>query len=376
MRIAFLIDRLNYGGAERQLVVLANTLSQAGHTVVVLVFYDDNVLEPELRASGVRIRSLRKRGRWDIAGFMRRLLVALRQERPDVLHSYLGVPNILAAMIKPLFPSMNVVWAVRASDMPLHWYGSLPRLLDVLARLLSICPDLIIANSSAGRRHVVAAGYPARKVVVVHNGIDTDRFTPSADARARFRRQWHVPPEHALVGLVGRIDPVKDHATFLRAARILIGRSDVRFACIGDGPEPWRHALREQAEALGLEDAVIWIPAQADMTEVYNGLDVLCSSSVSEGFPNVVAEAMACGVPCVVTDVGDSARVVGRHGRVVPAGDAYAIADGIAQLLKTPLADRARMAAANRAWISQEFSVTMLRRGSEAAIRSVRRASA
>jgi glycosyltransferase involved in cell wall biosynthesis len=372
LRIAFLIDRLNYGGAERQLVLLANTLRAAGHSVVVFVFYDGNDLESDLRAAGVRVRSLRKKGRWDIAGFLRRLVQAIAHERPNVLHSYLGVPNIVAAAIKPFFPSMRVVWAVRAADMPADCYGPLPRALETVARLLSRCPDLIIANSSAGRRHVVASGYPAPKVIVVPNGVDTDRFAPSADARLRFRQRWRIPPSDALVGLVARIDPVKGHATFLQAARLLAERKHVRFACVGDGPEPLKLALRQQAEALGLGDALTWIPAQADVNAVYNGLDVLCSSSVSEGFPNVVAEAMACGVPCVVTDVGDSALVTGPEGCVVPPRDATALADGIRRLLDVLPAERARMARANREWIVSQFSVITLRRRSEQAILSLR----
>ncbi|HWF86441.1 MAG TPA: glycosyltransferase [Vicinamibacterales bacterium] len=372
LRIAFLIDRLNHAGAAQQLVMLAKALRDAGHSVVVIVFYDDSPLEADLRRSGVPVRTLGKQGRWDTLGFVRRLVSVVEQERPDVLHSYLGVPNLLAVVLKPLLPPVKIVWAVRASDIRMQWYGWIPRMLDGLAPLLSCVPDLIIANSVAGQRHAVARGYPALKVVVVSNGIDTGRFAPCFDARTRFRHRWRIGAHDKLVGLVGRLDPIKDHATFLRAARMLTAaRSDVRFACVGDGPDGYTIKLQRLAANLGLGDRIVWVPNQTDMNEVYNGLDVLCSTSLSEGFPNVVAEAMACGVPCVVTGVGDSARVVGRYGVAIPARDAQALADGIHAVLQTPVREIARIAGARRAWIASQFSLDRLLQASERALGSL-----
>lgn len=372
LRIAFLIDRLNHDGAARQLVVLAKALRAVGHSVVVIAFYDDNPLEAELVRSGVAVRTLGKRSRWDIVPFLRRLASTVTQERPDVLHSYLGVPNLLAVGLKPWFPPVKIVWAVRASDTRMQWYGWIPQILDGLAPLLSRYPDLIVANSIAGRQHAVERGYPPEKVVVVSNGIDTARFGPCADARMHFRARWRIAPTDMLVGVVGRLDPIKDHATFLRAAGLLrTARGHVRFACVGDGPDDYVFHMRRLAASLGLRDRVVWVPNQTDMSEVYNGLDVLCSTSLSEGFPNVVAEAMACGVPCVVTDVGDSARVAGRYGIAIPPGDARALADGIRAVLDTPDRERARTASARRSWIASEFSVDRLVRSSERALVSL-----
>jgi len=369
LRIAFLIDRLNQAGAARQLVMLASALRDAGHSVVVIVFYGDGALDAELARAGVSVRVLNKRGRWDTFGFVRRLIDVIGQERPDVLHSYLGVPNLLAVVLRPWFPPVKIIWAVRASDTRMQWYGWLPRILDSVAPLLSRFPDLIIANSVAGRQHAVERGYPAGKVVVVFNGIDSERLGPCFDARLRFRTRLGIAPHHALVGLVGRIDPIKDHATFFRAAGMLAAkRPDVRFACVGDGAADYVQRMRRLAEAVGLEGRVVWVPGQTDMNEVYNGLDVLCSTSLSEGFPNVVAEAMACGVPCVVTDVGDSARVVGRHGVAIPTEDPSALAGQIGAVLDRPSRERARIAAAGRAWVAGEFSIDRLARASERAI--------
>ena len=311
--MTFLVRSLEYGGAERQLVVLARALSERGHLVSVVTFYSGGPLEAELRRAGTHVRSLEKTGRWDLTSLAVRLRRVIREERPDVLHGYLGTPNIAATMISPFFPGLRIVWGERASNMDLSHYDWLSRLSSVACCALSRFPDLLIVNSRAGREHAIRRGYPAQKMVVVPNGIDTERFRPDPIARRRLRHEWNVSDAEQLVGLVSRLDPVKDHRTFLLAASVVAKmRADVRFVCVGDGDPEYRRAMHELVEALGLAGRVTWIAAQSDVTAVYNALDISCSSSASEGFPNAVGEAMACGVPCVATDVGDCAWLVGQ----------------------------------------------------------------
>lgn len=327
-KVAFLIRSLNYGGAERQLVTLAVGLHRKGRQVVVLVFYSGGPLEAELREQGVPVRLIGKEGRWDVARFLRRLLRAIQDERPDILHSYLDVPNVLAALLRPTLPGVKIVWGVRASNMDLSRYDRFSRVMFHLTRRLSRIPDLIITNSRAGAEYHRARGFPRERVVVVPNGIDTDRFRPDAAARASVRAGWGVGERDLLVGVVGRLDPMKDHPTLLRAASLLCGEvPEARFVVLGDGPPEYRRALQQLTRELGIEDKVGWYPARASISQVYSALDLLCSASrFGEGFPNVVGEAMASGTPCVVTDVGDSAWVVGPTGLVASPGDARRLA--------------------------------------------------
>src|SRR5688572_8078711 len=266
-------------------------------------FTPNGPLEADLRAAGVRVRSLDKRGRWDVTAFLTRLLSVIREERLEVLHGYLGVPNIVASVMRPALPRIKVVWGERASKMDLSHYDWLSRASSRLARTLSRFPDLIIVNSRAGFEHAVRSGYPRDHVVVIPNGIDTQRFAPDPVAGRRLRQEWHVGDDERLIGLVGRLDPVKDHRTFLTAAATLMTQhKNLRFACVGDGDQRYSRAMRDTARELGLGESITWAGARSDMTAVYNALDIACSSSESEGFPNVVGEAMACGIPCVVTD--------------------------------------------------------------------------
>jgi len=335
MKIFFLIRSLDYGGAERQLVLLSKGLRARGYDVVVGIFYSGGPLEKELLEAGVRIRPLNKRGRWEIFGFLFRLLQAVREERPDVLHGYLSDPNMLAVILKPWFPSMKVVWGVRSSNLDFGHYDWLVWVGFKLSCRLARFADCIIANSHVGRDYHICQGYPFEKMAVIPNGIDTERFCPDPAARGRIRSGWGVTENETLIGLVARLDPIKEHPTFLKAAALLMEhRKDVRFVCAGGGPKPYRQILQTLAGTLGLTERLIWTGTCHDMPAVFNALDIAIScSSSGEGLSNVIGEAMACGVPCVVTNVGDSAWVVGDRGDVVPTKDPVALKNAIERLL-------------------------------------------
>lgn len=341
MKVLFLVRSLHYGGAERQLVLLAKGLAARGHNVVVAIFYSGGPLEKDLHDAKVRIRQLHKRGRWDLVGFLMRLRQAWKEESPDIVHGYLYEPNLLTMILKPFFPTTRAVLGVRSShrDFNRDWPDWLGRLSFKLNCWLSKFADVIISNSHVGRDYHLAQGYPADKTIVISNGIDTAKFCPNPHARRRIRSDWNVGDDERLIGIVGRLAPKKDHPNFLRAAALLAREHrHIRFVCVGDGPPDYRATLKELAKKLGLEKSVMWVVAQEDVPAIYNALDLLVSSSShGEGFANVVGEAMACGVRCIVTNVGDSAWVVGDKGEVVQPNDPVALMQAIDRCLKGPL---------------------------------------
>jgi glycosyltransferase involved in cell wall biosynthesis len=333
VKILFFTRSLNAGGAERQLVLLARGLHQRGHDVAVALCYSGGPLEADLKETSVRMISLDKRGRWDVFGFLLRLIRTVRSERPDLLYAYIA--DLMTVFVQPFLRSMKIVWSIRGSNMDLSRYDWLHGTSHTLGCWLSRLPDLIISNSHAGRRDYVAKGYPADRTIVIPNGVDTARFFPNPEARERVRAQWGMAEGEELIGLVGRLDPQKDHETFLQAAVLLLReRKQVRFVCVGNGPSEYKTALKSRAHALGLSDHVMWISAQSQVADVYNALDLLVSSSsFGEGFSNVLGEAMACGVPCVATDVGDSGLVIGDIGQLVPPKDPAALRTAIQTVL-------------------------------------------
>ena len=369
LRLVFLARSLNYGGAERQLATLAKALDAQDFAVSVVTFYEGGPVARELSAAGIAVHSVAKRGRWDMARFAWRLARLLRGLRPDIIHSYLDVPNLCALALRKVTRA-RVVWGVRASDLTREQRQDwLSRATFRAACRLARRADLIICNSQAGRAYHLARGYPARQTIVIPNGIDTNYFTIDHTAGQRARAAWGITPQQKLVGLVGRLDAVKGHPIFLQtAAQLHAQRPDTRFVCIGDGPADYLKDLQRQADTLGIEAKITWAGGRGDLPEVYNALDVLALASNSEGWPNVLAEAMACGVPCVTTDVGDAAQIVGATGRVVPLKNPAALADALRDILDAPAETDIL-----RARVLENFSAARLARDTAAALQQLPR---
>jgi glycosyltransferase involved in cell wall biosynthesis len=364
VKITFLIRALTFGGAERQLVVLAKALHARGHRVQVGVFYADGPLEQDLVAAGIPVTVLQKAGRWDIVPFLARLGRFLRATKPDVVHGYMGTSNYLSLLLKPVHGG-KAVWGVRGSEKETSGFDRVNRIDAVLERRLSRFADLIIANSQSGRDYIVRSGFPASKTIVIPNGIDTRWFAPESEARARVRAELGIGESELLIGRFGRLDPQKDYPTFLQAAAKVAKRMpNARFVCVGGGPDAYAAELNAIGDRLGLSGRLTWLAPRADMPAVYNALDLHVSSSVyGEGVPNVVAEAMATGIPAVVTDCGDSAWVVGSLGQVVPPSQPEALAEAIVETLEHP-----RSPEQLRAQIVNRLSVESLADRTEAAL--------
>lgn len=359
--VIFLLRSFGVGGAEHQLILLASGLQQRGYSVKVAVFYAGEPLETEAKSIGIQIVDLKRRGRWDLLPFFLRLVNLIRKEKPDILHSYLQVPNIWASFIKVLLPDTKVVWGIRASNMDMGLYNRQWQLTDKVESLLAQIPDWIICNSYAGLFHHVQKGYPSERMSVIHNGIDTQRFYPNRKLGERLRSRWEVRAGQKLIGMVARVDPVKDYPNFLRAASLLAGeRNDIRFVCVGGGSDRYLEEYQKLSQSLNLQDYLIWTGEHVDMVSVYNALDILVLSSTSEGFSNVIGESMACGTPCVVTDVGDGARVIGNLGEIVIPGKPDALKQGILKLLSRLAEETPDLNIKARQRIIDHFSVGRL----------------
>lgn len=333
LRIAVLAREMMIGGAERQVAYLAAGLARRGHTVALFTFYPGNAFADALAGSGVEVISLDKAGRWD-PGFLGRLRRRLAEFRPDVVHTILAAPNVVAALLRPLLPKHALIWSVLGTDLNLADYDAPMRALVAVERRLARFADLIISNSHAGRRDAIGRGFPAQGFVVVPNGFETDRFAiASPEQRAQARAAIGVGPDELAVGICARLDPMKDHPTFLRAMAAVAAKRPLRAVVVGPAPGPRREPLERLAAELGLTGKVVWLGASVATHRIYPAFDVFClTSAAGEGLPNVLGEAMACGIPCVATDVGDCALVLEGLLPVVPRRDPEAIAKAVLEL--------------------------------------------
>jgi glycosyltransferase involved in cell wall biosynthesis len=367
MRILFFVRGLNVGGAQRQLVALMRGLHSRGHDISVAVFYGGGVFEDEVRAEGIPIHDLRKRGRFDTLTFMARFIRLVRSERPQIVHAYMGGANLFAAALKPMLPPVKLVWGIRSAMSDLSAYDWGTHVSSRLERLVSPIADCVIANSEAARRQAVADGMREDRIVVIPNGIDTERFRHDPAGRLQLREEWGIPARARLVGVVARLDPIKGHDTFLRAAAAIVAaRRDVRFVCVGTGNPDYRAKLEGIASELGLSQVLVWAGERRVTRAIYSALDVaVLASNDGESFPNVVGEAMACGTPCVVSDTGDARLIVDDPQAVFPPRDPQALARAVLRMLDRLAAADGDVSSRGRARVENEYSLQKLLSRSE-----------
>lgn len=370
LRILFLVSRLGGGGAERQLAALATGLAERGHDVVIGVYRRGGDYEVDIEKTPVRLVSFEKGTFWDLWGFFRRVLQMTRALKPHIVHGYMDTGNIVAAALRLRAHRPRVVWGIRSSRLELKLYDYAGRILFQLTRPVSRAADLIIANSSPGARDVIAAGYPADRVLVIHNGIEVERFRPDAAGGEHLRTAWSVPMGAPVIGMAARLDPMKGHDLFVQAARLLLARRPTaRFLCVGEGAEPYRSQVLATLQRADLGAALAWHGSVRDMSAFYSAVTIhTCCSRFGEGFSNAIAEAMACGVPCVVTDVGDLPLIVGETGIVVPCENPAALADAWDRLIDKAGPDRS---AACRARIVEHFALASLIDATERALQGL-----
>ena len=362
MNILFFIRSLGPGGAERQLVNLAIGLKKRGHEISVVTMYSGGVFEDLLSANNISTYCLEKARRWQILSPLIRLQKILKIVQPDIIHSYGPETNVFLVLQRLFFKRYLLVWGVRVAGLPRKMYGQFESILYWFECRWSRVPDLVISNSEAGKNLSIKDGFDKSCIRVIQNGIDTDEYQPNSGMRNRFRAKMELTPETKVIGIVGRIDPQKDHQTLIEAVSLLPEhqKMEVAIICVGYRNEQETLALRKQVKSLGLEKNFIWLKRESSAVTVLNGLDILVSSSISEGFSNVIAEGLAVGLPCVVTDVGDSKLIVSEYGFVVPRKDSQALSDAISKMLQDSRLRSDAFSKAARNHIVSKFSIDTL----------------
>jgi glycosyltransferase involved in cell wall biosynthesis len=355
--ILHLITGLDPGGAELMLVRLVRRLDPGRHRSVVVGMSGPSSLAPALRRAGVEYCSLDMRRGWPDPRGLTRLIAILRRVRPQILQTWLYHADLLGLVGRALARvSCRLIWNIQCTEMAEA--GALRRLLA----WSSPVPEAIIVNSHAGRRFHEAQGYRPRRWVHIPNGCDTAAFSFDATARRAQRREWLIDDGMVAIGLAARYHAMKDHDNFLAAAaRLAARRGDAVFVLAGAGIDAANRSLSAAVAAHGLGDRVRLLGNRADMARVYSALDIASlSSAYGEGCPNVLVEAMACGLPCVATDCGDAALLIGEDGLVVPPRDPAALAAGWERLAALGSAGRRQLGARARERMVADYDVAAI----------------
>jgi glycosyltransferase involved in cell wall biosynthesis len=375
IRVLHAITSLDSGGAQTMLLRLLEETPRAKFEPTVLGLMSPDAarvgsVAPELAALRVPIATLEMARRRPKLPDIWRLCRTVRAAAPDLIHGWMYHGSLAATIGNRSLPYRPpVIWNIRHSVHDLALEKRLTRAIIRLCARLSRLPRAIVYNARVSAAQHQALGFAAGRAVVIPNGFDTARFRPRPDAKAWLCRELGIDPGPTVIGMVARNHPMKDPGNLLRAVARLQARSGaaVHLVIVGDGLDHGHLELGALVRELDLGARITLLGERNDVPALIAGFDIaVLPSAWGEGFPNVLGEAMASGVPCVATDVGDATWVVGAHGLIVPPRQSEALADALARLIALGADARRQLGLAARARIVQHFSIQEVARQYEA----------
>ena len=362
VKVAFIVTCLPVGGADLALYRLLSRLDKSVEAHVISLREVDEVGE-RIRALGIPVESLgmvpSRPNPLAILDLARRL----RRIKPDLVQTWMYHADLLGGIAAKLAaPRCPVVWSVRHNSLsPDNTRRATIAVVKLCAWLSRLLPRKVVFNAVSSRSLHTGFGYASEKSEVIPNGLDMKMFVPDQSARAPFRAELGLAADTLIVGMFARFDPIKNHDGFVQIARQLAARlPSCHYVMAGLDIDQQNQRLAQWIADANIGGAVHLLGPRRDMPRLMAAIDVLAMPSWAEAFPNVVAEAMACGVPCVVTDVGDAAHIAGGTGAIVPAGDTAAFTAELEKLLLLSEPERNQLGVLARARIEQNFDLGIM----------------
>lgn len=363
-RLLFIITGLSTGGAEMMLYKLLSRINREKFEPMVISLMDQGKLGDRISELNIPVYTIGMKSGIPTPDILYRLISKVRQLKPDLIQGWMYHGNLAAQFSSILFKHrIPVLWDLQNSLYSLEEYEKkMTRAVIRLSIYLSQLPAKIIFVSKIGQLQHQSLGYCSSNSCVIPNGTDTSLFTPSVESKLSVRHELGLSETSILIGLIARFHPMKDHKNFLKAAALLSSNyPNLHFLLAGQEIEPGNRDLYEQIQKLGLVNQISLLGERTDIPRLTAALDISSlSSAYSEGFPMVVGEAMSCGIPCVVTDVGDSAWIVGNTGQVVPPQNSEALCAGWRKLIDMGVEARRDLGVRARKRIEELFSLDQI----------------
>lgn len=357
--ILIVIRSLNMGGAERQAVLAARELKNLGHKVDILTLKPGNEFANELDTANIRVLAPHATDTTSFFGSITRLNKTIRQEASDVLLAYMPLANILVSVSALFHQKKDItrLLGVRASNLSTAGYGFKYEVSCFVEAVCSRLADGVICNSHAGKTEIQRRRWANIPQHVIPNGMDTRHYALDSQAKRKLTESLGIPENSFMVAVPARYDPVKNHEVLIKAAGLITKQlPELQIICLGPDVDDRRNMLRKLASQQK-QCPIKFLGSIKDPRPYLQGADVVCLPSLSEGFSNALAESMACGTPCIATEVGDAKFILGNTGVLVPSNDAQALADA---LLESSNFDFSSLATKCRQHIEENYSVTAL----------------
>ncbi len=326
IKIVLAIRSLEIGGAERQFLELAKKINRDKFDVLIITNYPAPL---DHEVAGYNHLLLKKSGIKDFMYFIR-LAKKLRSFKPDLVYSFMPDMNITMAIVKFIsLGSFKLIWGQFGSEPDYKAYAKIRERVYRVQKGLEFLSDGITADGRRGIDFLKKLNYKLRKSIVIYSGSDTLRFYRNPDARAQFRKQYHLNDEDIAIGICSRLDPMKGYLVLAEAAKEIMDKyTNVYFFSIGYGNDEISTRARE---ILGIHsNRFTWFGMQQHPENFMSGWDIYCSASLyGEGFSNSITEAMSCSLPVIATDIGEAPHQVGNTGKILKPGNAEELAEAI-----------------------------------------------
>lgn len=358
--VTHIITGLETGGAETMLLRLLQFTDREKFPCRVISITGNGPVGKKIEALGIPVFALGMNPAHPSLSDFSRLVRELKSNPPAVIQTWMYHADLIGGLAGLFLPHAKIVWGIHNSTLDSATSKRSTRtIVRVNAFLSRFIPAKIIACSRVAQTIHVGRGYKADHMVFIPNGFDLEDFKPDVDARAKLRAELGIPESAPIAGLAARFDPQKDHATFFNAARGMIAAlPNLHLVLCGDGIIPENPELAAMMDGFKKPENIHLLGRRADMKAIYPAWDTaVLSSSYGEAFPLVIGEAMACGLPCVGTDVGDTAELIGDTGFTVPPREPDQLAKAVVRVLSLPEGDRQELGRKARARIVENFEI-------------------
>lgn len=326
LRLIHLITDLEIGGAEMMLYKLVSGMDRNRFENVIVSMTTEGPVANKIKLLDIPVYALGMRNGMPNPVYLAKLMRIIKREKPHILQTWMYHADLMGLLAGTLSGVKHIAWNIRCSNMDISNYRRLSGWTRKVCAILSKMPEAVVINSKNSINVHKKYGYHPRSWKVIPNGFDLAEFKPDEKAYEEVRIESGLSKDTVIIGNVSRFDPMKGHEVFFEAAGLLSERyKNIVFMAIGTNVTEDNPSIKQLIEKNNVKK-VFALGSRSDMPRLMAAMDIFTLSSIyGEGFPNVIGEAMSCGVPCVVTNVGDCAEIVGETGYVIPPGDSMAL---------------------------------------------------
>jgi glycosyltransferase involved in cell wall biosynthesis len=363
MKILYIISGLSTGGAEMMLYKLLSVIDRDIFEPVVISLTDYGSLGNNIKNLNIDVYKIGMKAGFPNPFKVWHFIKLIRKINPELIQGWMYHGNLAALLAKYVLPNrVFLLWNIRHTPDDLKKEKCLTALVIRLGAKFSSHSDRIIYNSNVSEQKHKLLGYDNKNKSIIPNGFNCEQFKAFDNAKSKLRHSLGLKKDTLLIGLVARYHIMKDHVTFLHSAgKLNKTYPEIHFVLVGQGVDKNNPLLIKLIEDLKITENVHLLGKRMDVDEITAGLDIACSSSSwGESFSNAIGEAMACGIPCIVTDVGDSARIVGESGIVVKPGDGKAFTGAMITLIKMSSEERMGLGKLAKNRIIKHFSLNLV----------------